>query len=828
MSNSNDLTDQAIRTDGQAGHYDHRAIEAKWLAVWERTRIYEADLDKAEQPYYNLMMFPYPSAEGLHVGNLYAFVGSDIHGRITTMEGKDVFEPIGFDAFGIHSENFAIKQGVHPMILTARNVKRFRETQLKPSGNRYSWSYEINTTDPDYYKWTQWIFLQLLRAGLAERKTAAVNWCPSDRTVLADEQVIDGRCERCDTLVVQRELKQWFFKITEYAEPLLRHLDYLDWSHTVKTAQRNWIGRSEGLTFRLAVDGKPALEITAFTTRPDTIHGMTCVVLAPEHELIDKVTTAQSRKVVDVYRNAVRHKSELERLVGQREVGGVFTGAYAINPLNGERVPIWVADYVLVSYGTGAIMGVPAHDQRDYDFAKALGLPIRRVIAPALQEGGTSDTQALGQAYTGEGILVDSGVFTNMPSREAARRIIEWFEEHSLGSRTVQYRLRDWLISRQRYWGPPIPIVYCPKDGIVPVPEDELPVRLPDLKDWMPKGTGASPLAEVSAFVKTTCPTCGGPAKRETDVSDNFLDSAWYFLRFPSADFGHIPFQPERTAKWLPVDMYIGGPEHSVLHLLYSRFITMALHDQGLIPFDEPFARFRTHGLLRKGGAKMSKSKGNVVNPDEYVDQYGADTLRMYLMFLGPFDQGGDWSDRGIGGINRFLVRLWDLVERHKLELRSDAAPQEEQKRLHRTVQKVSEDLRNLKYNTAIASLMEYFNSLHQRPQLCEEEVTSLLLMLAPLAPFITEELWERLGKPYSIHRHRFPQANPQLLVQETVTVAVQVNGRTRATIELPSNAEQEEALQVAKNLSALHNHLEVLSIRRVVYVPGRVLNIVT
>jgi leucyl-tRNA synthetase len=811
-----------------ADHYDHRAIEARWRTAWEQTRIYEADLRHAEHPYYNLMMFPYPSAEGLHVGNLYAFVGSDIHGRLVAMDGQDVFEPIGFDAFGIHSENFAIKQGIHPKVLTTRNVERFRETQLKRSGNRYDWSHEVNTTDPNYYKWTQWIFLQLLKVGLAERKKSTVNWCPTDQTVLADEQVINGRCERCDTLVVQRELEQWFFKITTYAERLLQHLDDLDWSDMVKTAQRHWIGRSDGLQFQLAVDSRPECQVIVFTTRPDTVFGMTYVVLAPEHALVDELTTAEYRGAVDAYRAEVWQTSELDRLTGQREKSGVFTGAYAINPVNEARVPIWIADYVLPTYGPGAIMAVPAHDQRDFDFAKAFGLPIRQVIAPALQDGGTLERGDLERAYTDEGVLIHSGAFTGLPSREAARRIIEWFEEHSLGTHTVQYRLRDWLISRQRYWGPPIPVIYCPKDGIVPVPEGRLPVLLPDVEDWMPTGTGSSPLARILSFINTTCPTCGGPAKRETDVSDNFLDSAWYFLRYPSTAFNDRPFDPNLTVKWLPVDMYIGGAEHSVLHLLYSRFITMALHDQGRLPFDEPFTRFRAHGLLRKDGAKMSKSKGNVVNPDEYIDQFGADTLRMYLMFLGPFDQGGDWSDRGIVGIHRFLARLWDLVEKHQGVLLSDVAPRDKRQRLHRVIQMVSEDLRHLKYNTAIAALMAYFNTLQPRQQLYEEEVTSLLLMLAPLAPFITEELWARLGKPYSIHQQRFPQADPQLLVRETVTVAVQINGRTRATIELPSNAEQEEAVQVAKRLPALHRYLDGVSIRRVVYVPRRILNIVT
>jgi leucyl-tRNA synthetase len=622
--------------------YDPHEIEARWQEAWYRTGIYATDMQYAARPYYNLMMFPYPSAEGLHVGNLFAFVGADIHARFMAMSGYDVFEPIGFDAFGIHSENYAIKRGVDPRVLTARNVERFRETQLKICGNRYDWSHEVDTTDPRYYRWTQWIFVQLFKAGLAERKRADVNWCPSCKTVLADEQVIGGLCERCDTVVEQRELEQWFFKITNYADRLLENLDRLDWSEVIKTAQRSWIGRS-------------------------------------------------------------------------------------VNPEDG----------------------------------------------------------------------------------------------------TVQYHLRDWLISRQRYWGPPIPIVYCDSCGIVPVPEDQLPVLLPHVEDWKPAGTGSSPLAAIPSFVNTTCPSCGGPARRETDVSDNFLDSAWYFLRYPSTQFDDRPFDADLTAKWLPVDMYIGGREHAVLHLMYTRFITMALHDLGYLPFEEPFKRFRAHGTITKDGAKISKSRGNVVNPDEYIETWGADTVRTYLMFMGPYTQGGDFSDRGISGLRRFLNRAWNLVVKHADGLNTGTAPDAYRRRLHQTIQSVTGDIRELGYNTTIAALMKYVSSIQQRAELYAEEVEGLLLLLAPFAPHIAEELWKRIGRPYSIHQQAWPAADAALLARETETIAIQINGRARGAVELPAGAGQSEALDAARRAATIQRYLNGSTIRRIVYVPGRILNIV-
>ncbi len=801
--------------------YDPPAVERHWQAVWSRTGIYDMDVQNAARPFYNLMMFPYPSAEGLHVGNVYAFTGADIYGRFMAMRGLDVFEPMGFDAFGIHSENFAIKRGIHPRRLTAENVERFRETQLKRSGSRFDWSHEVDTTDPRFYRWTQWIFLQLFKAGLAVRRKAPVNWCPNDQTVLADEQVIDGRCERCDTLVVQRDLEQWFLRITAFAEPLLSNLERLDWSENVKSAQRAWIGRSSGLEFSMPVHDQPELRIDVFTTRPDTVFGVTYVVLAPEHPLVDRLTTPEHRPAVDAYVLQTRGRSELERQQRAHQKTGVFTGAYAINPANDERIPIWIADYVLGSYGTGAIMAVPAHDTRDWEFASAFGLPIRRVIA------GPDSNSALDGAFVDDGVLVDSGRFSGQPSGVGSERIAEWFEERQIGRRTIQYRLRDWLVSRQRYWGPPIPMIYCDQCGVVAVPDDELPVLLPDVEDWMPRGTGSSPLAEVASFVETRCPACGGLARRETDVSDNFLDSAWYFLRYPSTAVDDAAFDPELTAKWLPVDMYVGGAEHSVLHLLYSRFITMALHDLGHLPFEEPFTRFRAHGLLIKDGFKMSKSRGNVVNPDAYFERLGADTLRMYLMFVGPYDRGGDFSDAGIGGIRRFLGRVWDLVSRNP-EPAAGMAPLEARRTLHRTIHAVTQDLEHMRYNTAVAALMSYLNTLQERDVIHDEEISALLLMLAPFAPHLAEELWARLGKPYSIHQQTFPEASEALLVVATLPVAVQVNGRTRGTVQLAAQADQSEAVAAAQRVEAVSRALDDAPIQRVVYVPGRIVNLVT
>jgi leucyl-tRNA synthetase len=809
--------------------YDHATLAHKWSERWNASGIYSPDLRHAPRPYYNLMMFPYPSAEGLHVGNMYAFTGADIHGRFMAMHGYDVFEPMGFDAFGIHSENYALKMGVHPRPMTARNVTRYRETQLKLIGNRYDWTHEVDTTDPAYYRWTQWIFVKLFEAGLAVRKRALVNWCPKDKTVLADEQVIAGHCERCGTLVVRRTLDSWAFKITNYAGELLANLDWIDWSEKVKTAQRNWIGESVGaeIRFNARVSGK-TVRIPVFTTRPDTIYGVTFFVLAPEHPLVEQLTTPERRDAVRAY--VERAKRERERAADRGAEPpaktGVPLGTTVRNPVSGQRVPVWVADYVLMDYGTGAVMGVPAHDQRDFEFARTNRLPIVEVI----REPGTpaSDPATWDAAHSHEGVLVNSGEFDGIPSEEAIGRVTAWCQAHRVGKRAVTYRLRDWVISRQRYWGPPIPIIYCPDHGAVAVPEDQLPVLLPEVEDYTPTGTGSSPLASVPSFVNTTCPICGKPARRETDVSDNFLDSAWYFLRYPSAHDDTRAWDPKLTRKWLPVDMYIGGAEHSVLHLMYTRFLCMALHDLRLLPFAEPFKRFRAHGTLLKNGKKIAKSRGNVVNPDDYIQAYGADALRLHLLFMGPYDQGIDFSDAGLGGVVRFLNRAWDLVERHGAGARAGAPGAEARRAMHYAIKRVTEETEALKYNTGIAALMEYLNALESRATPHRDEIETFLKLLAPYAPIMTEELWERLGNAYSIHQQGWPAYDPALLRTVTMTIVVQVDGRVRDRVELPSDADDAEVQRVAQAAPNVVRHLAGRTVKDIVTVPSKLVNIVT
>ena len=804
--------------------YDFATFESKWRTTWEEQKLYQVDLRNAHRPYYNLMMFPYPSAEGLHVGNMYAFVGSDVHGRWMAMQGFDVFEPIGLDAFGIHSENFAIKKGIHPRILTAQNAERFRERQLKRIGNRFDWSHELNTTDPHYYRWSQWIFLQLFKAGLAERKAAPVNWCPKDKTVLADEQVINGHCERCGSIVQRRWLEQWFLKITSYAQRLLDDMDQLDWSERVKTIQRNWIGRSQGLEFKMTIDRQPEQSVQVYTTRPDTIFGMTFVALAPQNPLVPLITDARYQEAVTTYQASTSSRS-----IGESHVmTGVFTGAYAIHPLTSERIPIWIADFVLDEYGSGAVMGVPAHDETDRIFAQEMGLPLHVVIQPIQSDMSLSNVTDQTRAFEQPGLLIDSGEFSGLTSVQAQSAISEWFEANGLGKRTIKYRLRDWLISRQRYWGPPIPIIYCPDHGAVPVPEDQLPVLLPDIKDWMPTGTGVSPLAAIDSFVNTTCPICGQPARRETDVSDNFLDSAWYFLRYPSNNDETQPWDPILTRKWLPIDMYIGGAEHSVLHLMYTRFITMALHDLDYLDFSEPFKRFRANGTITKGGAKISKSKGNVVNPDDYINRFGTDAFRLHLMFMLPYEAGGDFNDRGIGGIVRFLNRVWQITTQRGANFTTKAPIGEAKLVQHQTIKRVTEHISALKYNTAVAALMEYLNALESAQNITRKELETLLQLLAPFAPFITEELWHQLGNQKSIHTSTWPKFDPEAIRPTTITIPVQVNGRVRDHITIASDTPEEEIKQLVLATEQVQRFIASQNILKVIYVPGRIVNIVT
>jgi leucyl-tRNA synthetase len=817
--------------------YEPTTTEQKWQGLWAERRTNEPDLDGAEHPYYNLMMFPYPSAEGLHVGNLYAFTGADFHGRYRRLRGLDVFQPIGFDAFGIHSENYALKVNVHPMELIPRSIQTFTR-QLERAGIMYDWSHTVTTTDPDYYRWTQWIFLQLFKAGLAEKKEAPVNWCPSCKTVLANEQVEDGKCERCGTEVGQRLLSQWFFRITDYTEKLLANLDWIDWSDSTLTAQRNWIGRSDGALLRFRLAAEPGEMIEVFTTRPDTLFGATFMVLAPEHPLVDSLTTDERRTEVSAYRDAAAAVDLVERRkTDDKTKTGVFTGGYAVNPATGQKVPVWIADYVLMEYGTGAIMAVPAHDQRDFEFARQFGLEIRPVVAPPDLAKAAKDPTAVelelgDQAFVehAEGErLINSGEFSGLTAVEGGERIVATLSEQGLGEPQVNYRLHDWCISRQRYWGPPIPIIYCDACGTVPVPEEDLPVLLPHVEQFKPGDDGIAPLAKAESFYRATCPACGGEARRETDVSDTFLDSAWYFLRYPSTDFDDRPIDAARTDRWLPVDMYIGGEEHAVLHLLYSRFITMALHDLGHVPFAEPYERFRKHGLIIREGAKMSKSKGNVVNPDEYIDRYGADTFRTYLMFLGPYQEGGDFREAGIAGPQRFLSRTSDAVEAALEAGRTGFPDPDVERAVHQTIRQVTEDFESLSFNTAIAALMELLNVLRASGRVPTiDEIRPLVVMLGPIAPHLAEELWMKLGGDSSLFDHAsWPEFDEAKLITDTVDLPVQVNGKLRGTITVTRGADEATVSEAALAVEAVKRHTDGVEIVKTIYIPDRLLNLV-
>jgi leucyl-tRNA synthetase len=814
----------------EAVSYDPEAVEAKWRSNWAERRTNSVAIETAERPYYNLMMYPYPSAEGLHVGNVFAFVGSDIHGRFRRLQGWDVFEPIGFDAFGIHSENYALKVNTHPAKLIPANIERFRQ-QLKRTGLMVNWDHEVSTTDPEYYRWTQWVFLKLFEAGHAVKKEAPVNWCPECKTVLANEQVEDGYCERHPgTRVHQRFLSQWFFTITRFAERLLENLKTLDWSESTRSMQTNWIGRSEGA--ELVFETPSGVRIPVYTTRPDTVFGATYLVLAPEHPLVDEMTASEQRGEVGRYCRQASQKDLVTRKVGDREKTGVFTGTYARNPATGEAVPIWVADYVLMEYGTGAIMAVPAHDERDFEFAQKFGLEIRRVVSPSPsspRSGGEEGEEGEGDTLpfiSWDGVLVNSGEFDGMGCAEGVRAITAWLAEKDLASPQVQYRLHDWCISRQRYWGPPIPMIYCDRCGNVPVPEQDLPVLLPEIDDFKPDESGVSPLARHEEWFRVPCPQCGAMARRETDVSDTFLDSSWYFLRYPSTDFADRAFDAQLTEKWLPVSAYIGGNEHAVLHLMYSRYITMVLHDMGLLGFDEPFTRFRAHGTIVKDGAKMSKSRGNVVVPDDYIAKWGADTFRMYLMFLGPYLEGGDFRDEGIAGIRRFLDRVWALTAR--VTPSGGQLDRAALRKLHQTIKKVADDIEGLHYNTAISALMEYSNVLRSGAAGANAELLEpLMIMLAPFAPHFAEECWERIGRSPSVHDAGWPPFDEELARADEIELVVQVNGKVRGRLRVSPGVPEAEAVSLALADGAVKRFVEGKDVRKTIYVPDRLVNIV-
>ncbi|MDA1337302.1 MAG: class I tRNA ligase family protein [bacterium] len=865
---------KATEGRGKMDRYNHQQIEKKWRTKWERQKTWKVDLAKAKKPYYNLMMFPYPSAEGLHVGNVYAFVGSDIHGRFARMRGNDVFEPMGFDSFGIHSENFAIKQGTHPKEQTAKNIKNFT-LQLKHLGGLFDWEHSVTTSEPEYYKWTQWLFLQLYKAGLAYKKEAPVEWCPSCKTVLANEQVIDGKCERCNSEVIQKELEQWFFGITKYAERLLKNLEWIDWTEKTKIAQRNWIGKSEGLVFTAPVKNSK-LHIQTFSAHFEAFQADTFVVIAPDHPLLETlIEDVPNKKEILSFSQKIVENREKEGYVEEKKFEGIFTGRYIVDPVGNGDLPIWVASYAIKEYGTG-IVKCSAHDERDFAFAKKYGIRLKPVLFPKDKEQKVR-VEKLEECYTDmlNGYLAEPNEFSGKRAGDARQEVIKYVIRKGLAEPKTQYHLRDWLISRQRYWGPPIPIIYCrkcweirnPKSGIrnlivghdytiiegkehmiVPVKEKDLPVLLPDVEDFRPSGTGKSPLASVASFVETTCPECKGPAKRETDVSDTFLDSAWYFLRYPSVEAKNsvleirnskleIPWNQQITRRWLPLDMYIGGHEHAVLHLLYTRFITMALKDMGHIEFEEPFKKFRAHGLITKEGAKMSKSKGNVVNPDEYFVKYGADTVRTYLMFIGPLGEGGDWSDKGIVGISRFFNRLWSFAENAQLQKRAEtlllrssgvlAQGVEIEAVRHRTIKKVTEDLEGLRYNTAIAALMEYSNEFSKKT-VTLDQFNALLILLSPFAPHLTEELWEKLGNEGSVHNQPWPEYDPKALEEKVVRLVIQVNGKVRDVVEVSPGIKEKEAVALALAQEKIQKWFPTKKPKNVVFVKGRLLNLVS
>lgn len=848
--------------------YDPAKIESKWRQIWQEAGLYEVDLKKANKPFYNLMMFPYPSAEGLHVGNMYAFTGADVYGRFMRMQGQDVLEPIGLDGFGIHSENYAIKVGDHPVSSAQKTQKRFYG-QLAKIGNGFAWSRRLETYDPAYYHWTQWIFVQMFKNGLAYRKEAKVNWCPSCKTVLADEQVISGQCERCGSEVGKKKLTQWFFRITKYADRLLDNLEKIDWSERVKVAQRNWIGRSEGIIIDYPVVGQD-LVISCFTKFPETNFGATFIVLGPEHPDVLKLTKPEQLEKVKAYVGQSLEKTEIERLAEGREKTGVFTGTYVYHRLTNRKLPIWVTDFVLGEVGTGAVVGVPGHDIRDFEFAQKFALPIIRVIRSFA--GDDSPVDAVEKVIE-EGVVVNSEFLDGMKAQPEAREAVkDWLEEKGWGKRTITYHLRDWLISRQRYWGPPIPMIccdHCAKKGKswfdtgeageyseaqnsndqrpttndsaasqwaagwYPVPENDLPVELPFLENFKPAGTGEAPLAQLKDWIKVKCPGCGQDAWRETEVSDTFLDSAWYFLRYPSVDNEKEPWGQEVTKKWLPVEMYIGGAEHSVLHLLYSRFLTMVFCDLGLLSFEEPFTRFYAHGLLIREGTKMSKSKGNVIVPDEYIDRYGADTLRTYLMFLGPFDQGGDFRDTGIAGTFRFMRRVWELAHKAIVGWKDEKGSPTGKKNLdhqhlvHKTIRDVTNDIRRLRYNTAIAKIRLYSNHLERFGFVSRQEIEVLLKLLAPFAPFITEELWSELGNQNSIHKEPWPKFDPKLAASDKATIVVQVNGKLRGTFAVERGTADEDLVDQAKKMKIVAKHLQGKVVKHFVVVPDKLINFV-
>ncbi|HUG31410.1 MAG TPA: leucine--tRNA ligase [Acidimicrobiia bacterium] len=802
--------------------YDHKAIEERWQKRWESERTFYVTEDRSKLKFYNVCMYPYPSG-AIHQGHVRNYTYGDLLTRYKRMKGFNVLSPMGWDSFGLNAENAAIRDGIHPMISTENNIETMR-TQIRQLGSMYDWDRELASHHPSSYRWDQWLFIEMYERGLAYKAEAPVNWCPKDQTVLANEQVIDGLCERCGTPVVKKNLAQWFFKITDYAERLLDDIDKLEhWPERVRTMQRNWIGRSEGAAFSIEVEGGGSFEV--FTTRPDTIFGMTFCVLAPEHPLVDSlISGSDTEEEARAYIEAATRASEIERM-SEGDKTGVFTGSYAINPVNDRRVPIYIADYVLMGYGTGAIMAVPGQDQRDWDFASKYGIDIIRTVQPP--------DEFEGDAYLGDGPTINSDFLDGLDQAPAKEEITGWLVDRGIGRATVQYRLRDWLISRQRYWGAPIPMVNCAQCGLVPVPRSELPVLLPQIEDYLPKGR--SPLAGVSDFVNTTCPHCEGPAERETDTMDTFVDSSWYYFRYADAHNDQAIFEPEKPAYWMPVDQYIGGIEHAILHLLYARFITKVLHDMGLSSVEEPFARLFTQGMITMDGSKMSKSKGNVVDPVDLFASHGADALRLYHLFMGPPTDDAAWNENGVDGTRRFLDRVWRLATdtHHFVERDADDRDREMLGLAHRTVRKVTEDIDRFHFNTAVPALMVLSNELSDylsgspREQTYEEVLRLLLLLLSPMTPHLAHELWEKKGHGPMLATEPWPAWEEELAREETVTLVIQVNGKVRDRFEVSAEITSDQATELALGSEKIGTWLDGQEVKRVIARPPNLVNIV-
>jgi leucyl-tRNA synthetase len=802
----------------QRDDFDFKKIDEKWQAVWEANDLNRRSIDPTRPKYYILDMFPYPSAEGLHVGHPEGYTASDIVSRYQSMNGFNVLHPMGWDAFGLPTENYAIKMKIHPQIATERNITNFRR-QIKRLGFSYDWSREVNTSDPEYYRWTQWIFLQLYNKGLAYISEAAINFCPECKTGLANEEVSSGHCERCGSTIERRSMKQWMLKITAYADRLLEDLDSLDWPEKIKAMQRHWIGKSEGAEIQFKLQASDEC-LTVFTTRPDTLFGATYLVLAPEHPLLKTRISDKFRPAYENYLKQISSKSDLERTELSKEKTGIDTGLKAIHPISGQHVPIFASDYVLMSYGTGSIMAVPAHDQRDYDFAKVFDLPIIPVILP-------EDAQAPDdRAYETEGIMINSDQFNGMPSEKAKQAIIECLEKDGTGRKTIQYRLRDWVFSRQRFWGEPIPIIHCDCCGIVPLSENDLPLELPKVDHYEPSGTGESPLAKMEDWVNTSCPVCKGPAKRETNTMPQWAGSCWYYLRYIDPKNKQDLASREAINYWLPVDLYIGGAEHAVLHLLYARFWHKFLYDLGKVNTPEPFLKLRNQGMvLAEDGRKMSKSLGNVINPDEVLDQYGADVVRCYEMFMGPFDQESLWSTQAIEGVNRFIRKVWALFEPSGIG--GKEASQDTLRLMHKTIAKVSHDIQHFSFNTAISAMMILVNHLGKEERRSRQVLETLLQLLSPFAPHLCEELWQELGHQKSIFLSKWPQFDPELAKDEEIELPVQVNGKLREKLMVSANIEEAELKDLVLSSEKVQQFLNGQEIKKWIIIPGRLVNIV-